>query len=290
MVNSEALGYAGPIPPPDGVEFVNSPKRRFLDGPRPRILGHRGAKGHAPENPIASFRRALELGADNLEMDVHATRDGTVVVCHDENVDRTTNGAGAVRRLMHSEIAKLDAGHHWSPDGETFPFRGQGIRIPSLVEVVETFPGTPLNIEIKQAEPSIVDLVTRLLKEKRCEETVNLAAEKPEVMQAIRQSGWRGATGYSMGDVLAFMEALSTGTLAGYRPPGVALQVPERWNEVEVVSEAFVKGAHACGVEVHVWTVNELSDMARLLALGVDGFVTDYPERGRAAIAARGGR
>ncbi|MDP3938422.1 MAG: glycerophosphodiester phosphodiesterase [Deltaproteobacteria bacterium] len=269
---------------------MNSPRPRFLDGPRPRILGHRGAKGHAPENTLPSFRKALELGADILEMDVHATRDGTVVVCHDDTVDRTTNGAGAVRRLMHSEIAKLDAGYHWSPDGEHFPFRGQGIRMPSLLEVVETFPGTPLNIEVKQAEPSIVDLVVRLLKEKGCEETVNLAAEKPEVMQAIRQSGWRGATGYSTGDALAFMEALTTGTLADYRAPGVALQVPERWNEVEVVTEAFVKGAHACGVEVHVWTVNELSDMARLLALGVDGFVTDYPERGRAAIAARGVR
>lgn len=267
-----------------------STRTRFLDGPRPRVLGHRGAKGHAPENTIPSFRKALELGADILEMDVHATRDGTVVVCHDDTVDRTTNGSGAIRRLVHSEIAKLDAGYRWSPDGEHYPFRGQGVRIPALLEVLEAFPGTPLNIEIKQADPPAVDLVVALLKEKDREETVNLAAENPAIMEEIRNSDWEGATGYSMADVLAFMEALAGDTLDAYRPPGIALQVPERWAEVDVVTESFVKGAHRCGVEVHLWTINALADMGRLLALGVDGLVTDYPERARAAIAARGGR
>jgi glycerophosphoryl diester phosphodiesterase len=226
----------------------------FPEGPRPRNIGHRGAAGHAPENTLPSFRKALELGADVLELDVHATRDGTIVVCHDEALDRTTDGGGGLRGKMYSEVAKLDAGFHWTPDGKTHPFRGQGVRVPTLLELLESFPGVPLNIEIKQADPPIVDLVGR------------------------------GATGFSLGDVLAFMDAHANGRLSEYTPPGAALQVPERWREVEVVNRAFVEGAHRCGVEVHVWTVNERADMDRLLALGVDGLVSDYPERAHAAI------
>jgi glycerophosphoryl diester phosphodiesterase len=256
----------------------------FPEGPRPRNIGHRGAAGHAPENTLPSFRKALELGADVLELDVHATRDGTIVVCHDEALDRTTDGGGGLRGKMYSEVAKLDAGFHWTPDGKTHPFRGQGVRVPTLLELLESFPGVPLNIEIKQADPPIVDLVARMLERAGRTASVHLAAENPAIMEAIRASAWRGATGFSLGDVLAFMDAHANGRLSEYTPPGAALQVPERWREVEVVNRAFVEGAHRCGVEVHVWTVNERADMDRLLALGVDGLVSDYPERAHAAI------
>ncbi len=257
----------------------------FPEGPRPRNIGHRGAAGHAPENTLPSFRKALELGADVLELDVHATRDGTIVVCHDEALDRTTDGAGAIRGKMYSEVAKLDAGYHWTPDGKTHPFRGQGIRVPTLQELLESFPGVPLNIEIKQADPPMVDLVVRVLGRAGRTASVHLAAEDPAIMGAIRASAWRGATGFSLADVLAFVDALANGRLSEYAPPGAALQVPEQWREVQVVNREFVEGAHRCGVEVHVWTVNEPADMDRLLALGVDGLVTDFPERARAAIA-----
>jgi glycerophosphoryl diester phosphodiesterase len=131
------------------------------------------------------------MGADILELDVHGTRDGSVVVCHDPTVDRTTEGQGLIARMTLSEIAKLDAGHRWSPDGMLHPWRGQGIRIPTLLEVIETFPGAALNIEIKQNDPPIVDDVVRLLQRHGREALVNLAAEKPEIMHAIRASAWR---------------------------------------------------------------------------------------------------
>jgi glycerophosphoryl diester phosphodiesterase len=257
----------------------------FPEGPRPRNIGHRGAAGHAPENTIHSFRKALALGADVFELDVHATRDGTVVVSHDETLARMTDGEGPIRRKMYSEVAKLDGGFRWTADGKTHPFRGRGIRVPTLLELLETFPDVPLNIEIKQADPPIVDRVVRLLERADRTGSVNLAAENPAIMEAIRASGWRGATGFSMADVVAFMDARANGRLADYAPPGVALQVPERWRDVEVVTPDFVDDAHRCGIEVHVWTVNEPPDMDRLLGLGVDGLVTDFPERVRAAIA-----
>ncbi len=259
-------------------------RTRFLEGSRPRNIGHRGAGGHAPENTIESFRRALEMGADILELDVHGTRDGSVVVCHDPTVDRTTEGQGSIARMTLSEVVKLDGGYRWSSDGMLHPWRGQGIRIPTLRELVETFPGAPLNIEIKQEDPSIVDDVVRLLQTSGCEPIVNLAAESPAIMRAIRASAWRGATGYSMEDVLDFVDALARDSWKAYEAPGVALQVPERWREVDVVDEAFVRAAHAAGVEVHVWTVNHRADMDRLLDLGVDGIITDFPDVGRQAI------
>jgi glycerophosphoryl diester phosphodiesterase len=257
---------------------------RFLDGPRPRNIGHRGAAGHAPENTLVSFRMALEMGADILELDVHGTRDGSVVISHDATVDRTTEGEGPIARMTLAEIAKLDAGYRWTSDGKLYPYRGQGVRIPTLLELLETFPDAPLNIEIKQAEPPIVDDVVKLLQRHGREPIVNLAAETPAIMSAIRTSAWRGATGYSMADAVAFMDALAGGRWSEYTPPGVALQVPERWQDVEVVTETFVHAAHAAGVEVHVWTVNHRADMDRLLDLGVDGLVTDFPDVARQAI------
>jgi glycerophosphoryl diester phosphodiesterase len=259
-------------------------KTRFLDSPRPRNIGHRGAAGHAPENTIESFRRAVEMGAQILELDVRQTKDWVVVVCHDERVDRTTDGSGLIPEMRMSEIAKLDAGARWSPDGRLHPFRDQGLRVPTLAEVLETFPGVPLNIEIKQANPPVVDDVVKLIRRHGAEELVNLTAENPGVMRAIRASGWGGATGYSFDDVRAFVEAMGTDQLEGYEPPGVALQVPERWERIEVVTEAFVHAAHRVGIEVHVWTVNHLADMERLLDLDVDGIVTDFPDVASLAI------
>ena len=259
-------------------------KTKFLDGLRPRNIGHRGAAGHAPENTIESFRRALEMGSQLLELDVHRTKDWVIVVCHDERVDRITNGAGLIREMKRAEVAKLDAGARWSPDGRLYPFRSQGIRIPTLAEVFETFPGVPLNIEIKQADPPMVDDVVKLIGRYGAEESVNLAAENAAIMRAIRLSGWEGATGYSLDDVRAFMEAMASNRLDRYEPPGVALQVPERWEGIEVVTEAFVHAAHRVGVEVHVWTVNHMADMKRLLDLGVDGLVTDFPDVASLAI------
>src|SRR6185369_11672155 len=125
-------------------------------GPLPRAFGHRGAAGVAPENTIVSFRRGCADGADVLELDVHATADGEIVVLHDPTLERTTDGAGAVAALRFAEIERLDAGHRFTPDGgRTFPFRGTGVRVPRLGDLLREFPGMPLNIEIKQETPSI---------------------------------------------------------------------------------------------------------------------------------------
>ncbi|MEA2625619.1 MAG: glycerophosphoryl diester phosphodiesterase, partial [Candidatus Binatota bacterium] len=146
----------------------------YFAGPRPRIFGHRGAAGVAPENTLASFQRALDDGAEILELDVHATRDGEVVVIHDPTVDRTTDGHGAVRDLTLADLGRLDAGHAFLRDGG-FPFRGSGIRVPTLAEVIDEFPTVPLNVEIKQREPEIEAVVAALVARRGAMKRVMLA-------------------------------------------------------------------------------------------------------------------
>src|SRR5262245_34337183 len=119
-----------------------------FQGPKPRLFGHRGAAGVAPENTMVSFRRALDDGVDVLELDVHASADGEILIMHDPTLERTTDGDGDVRARPWAELRRLDAGHRFTPDGgRTHPFRGQGITIPRLVDLITECPDVPLNIE-----------------------------------------------------------------------------------------------------------------------------------------------
>lgn len=253
---------------------------------RPRVFGHRGASGVAPENTLASFALAAALGADYLELDVHATRDGEIVVLHDAELDRTTNGSGAVREQAWADVAVLDAGWHFTPGGAAFPYRGQGVRVPRLVEVVAEFPAHRLNIEIKQGGMAVIDATLAVLRAGGALDRTLLAAEHDEIMQAIRDRvGDRLPTGMSVGDVVAFLDRLQREDWAGYVAPGQALQVPPAYEGMVIVTDAFVTAAHRAGLEVHVWTINDAVEVERLFALGVDGVMSDLP--GLVAAAAR---
>jgi glycerophosphoryl diester phosphodiesterase len=261
----------------------------YFAPPRPRVFGHRGASGVAPENTLPSFALAAALGAGYLELDVHATRDGEIVVLHDPELDRTTNGSGPVREQTWAALSRLDAGWHFSHDGHAFPYRGQGVRVPRLAEVVAGFPAHGLNIEIKQGEPAIVDAVLAVLRAGDGLDRTLLAAEHDEIMVAIRAAvGARVATGMSVADVLTFFDRLTRDDWSGYVPPGRALQVPPTHDGMEIVTPAFVTAAHRVGLEVHVWTINDPAEIARLLALGVDGVMSDLPGLVAVAVGRRG--
>lgn len=250
----------------------------FFAAPRPRVFGHRGAAGVAPENTQPSFALAAALGVSYLELDVHATRDGEIVVLHDARLDRTTNGEGPVGERSWSEVATLDAGWHFTHDGRSFPYRGQGVRVPRLADVLTAFPGHRFNIEIKQSEPPIVAATLAVLAAAGALERTLLAAEHDDIMAAIRDAvGDRVATGMSVGDVLAFIDRLWRDDWTGYVPAGRALQVPPAHGDVEIVTAASVAAAHRVGLEVHVWTINDAVEIERLLDLGVDGVMSDLP-------------
>jgi len=219
---------------------------------------------------------------------VHATADGHVVVLHDEALERTTDGTGPVRGLPLAALQRLDAGCRFrAPDG-TFPFRDRGLRMPTLVEVLEAFPGIPLNIEVKQADPPIEAAVLEVLDRFSAREWTLLAAEDVTIMLRIRAAAPDVLTSFSAPEVAEFIYALRDGRLADYRPPGVALQIPPAFGDIALVTAESVAAAHRLGLEVHVWTINEPAEMEALLDLGVDGIMTDFPARGVEVLRGRG--
>lgn len=260
----------------------------WAEGPRPRLFAHRGGAGIAPENTLEAFRAGLAAGADRLELDVHATADGAVVVLHDATVDRTTDGRGAVSAMTLEELRRLDAGARFPGSGGDHPFRGRGLRVPTLDELLVALPGVPLNVEIKQHSPPIVGAVLDVLDRHRARDLVLLAAEEAEIMDAIRAAAPGAPTGFSARDVAEFVEHLRAGTLGDHRPRGVALQVPPSFGDVELVTPESVAAAHALGLEVHVWTIDDPAEIDRLLDLDVDGIMTDLPQVAFAAFARRG--
>lgn len=255
-------------------------------GARPLLFGHRGAAGVAPENTLPSFRRALADGVDVFELDVHATRDGEIVVLHDPTLERTTDGAGPVSALTMAELERLDAGHRFSEDGgRTFPFRGQGVRVPRLADLVREFPEIPLNIEIKPPGSAVVDAVVTLVRAARAR--IVLAAEHDDIMHAIRAAAPEIPTSLATGEVAAFIGALQAGGTPVLPDGAVALQIPPCFGDVTLVDAASVAAAHALGAEIHVWTINDPDEARRLLALGCDGIMTDVPHRISPVVAAR---
>jgi glycerophosphoryl diester phosphodiesterase len=256
----------------------------FFAGRTPRVFGHRGAAGLAPENTLPSFALALALGADILELDVHATRDGEIVVLHDPTVERTTDGTGTVRELMLYELQQLDAGYHFTRDGRDFPYRGQRVRIPTLETVLKNFPLTPCNIEVKQADPPIVAAVVELIERLEAQHRVLLAAEHDDIMHTVRSHTETIATSFSAAEVADFISRLHSGTLDNYTPDGHALQIPPRFGEIDLVTADSVAAAHRLGLEIHVWTINHRDEMDQLLGLGVDGIMSDLPGLARLAV------
>jgi glycerophosphoryl diester phosphodiesterase len=249
----------------------------FFAGPTPRVFGHRGAGGLAPENTLPSFALGLALGADVLELDVHASRDGVIVVTHDPTLERTTNGSGAVRDQALYELQQLDAGYRFTRDGRDYPYRDQGVTIPSLDTVLKQFPLAFCNIEIKQSEPPIVAEVIELIRRFDAQHRVLLAAEHDAIMQDIRHLAGDIVTSFSAAEVADFIARVQSSRLDGYAPAGRALQIPPRFGDIELVTPASVAAAHRCGLEVHVWTINQRDEMERLLGLGVDGIMSDLP-------------
>jgi glycerophosphoryl diester phosphodiesterase len=244
------------------------------------VMAHRGGRGLWPENTLYAFRRALALGADALDFDIHGLNDGTLVVLHDDTVDRTTNGSGAVRDFALSDLQKLDAGYRWTmDDGRNFPFRGQGITIPTLAEVFIEFPRTRMNIEIKDAAPGIHANFCRLIHAYAMEDRVTAAAFSTETIRGFRAACPGVATAAATGEVLPFylLHMLRLGRT--WHPAAETLQIPAYRDGRRLLTERLVQTAHAHGMKVYAWTINDVNEMRALLAAGVDGIITDYPER-----------
>jgi glycerophosphoryl diester phosphodiesterase len=219
---------------------------------------------------------------------VHATADGHVVVLHDPVVDRTTDGSGPVSGMTLAELQRLDAGARFIAADGSHPYRGRGIRVPTLRELLAAEPSAPLNIEIKQEDPPIVDRVLADLDAFAARERILLAAEHNVIMERIRAAAPDVLTSASAAEAADFVFRLRDGRLDGWTSPAVALQVPPEYGGTVIVSAESVAAARSLGLEVHVWTINDEAEMERLLALDVDAIMSDFPARGAAVLRRRG--
>jgi glycerophosphoryl diester phosphodiesterase len=246
----------------------------------PLNIAHRGGAKIAPENTLEGFREGRRVGAGVLELDVHTTADGHVVVIHDATVDRTTNSTGAVREMALAEVKRLDAGYQFTPDGgETFPHRDAGIRVPTLEEVYDEFTDVPINVEIKGERPGIEQAVWRVIEAAGAEERTLVVSESAATIRRFREvSGGRVATASSSVELISFWLLSRLGLSRSFKPPFQALQGPETYRGLRIVTPAFVRAAHEQGLRVDVWTIDFEPDMRRLLGYGVDGIMTDRPD------------
>jgi glycerophosphoryl diester phosphodiesterase len=244
---------------------------------RPRVFAHRGGAALGPENTIAAFDLGRATGAEGLELDVQLSADGVVVVCHDPTLDRTTDSSGRVDARTASELARVDAGYHFTDGRGDHPFRGRNIGIPTLADVLQRYRGVPTIVEMK----------------------VDSGEMGRALAEAVRQAGavdWVCAAGFGLRALRAARHALpemaSSGShpevrLALYRSwaglpvrraPFGCYQVPEFAGALRVVSRRFIRHAHRAGLEVQVWTIDDEADMRRLLEWGADALISNRPD------------
>ncbi|HUA47043.1 MAG TPA: glycerophosphodiester phosphodiesterase [Solirubrobacteraceae bacterium] len=245
----------------------------FLDHPSPVAFAHRGGAGEAPENTFAAFEIAVALGYRYLETDAHLTRDGILVAFHDDRIDRVTDRTGAIAELAVAEVEAADAGYTFSPDGgRSFPFRGQGIRVPRLEDLLMRWPDARVNIDPK-ADACVAPLAA-LLDRLNAWDRVCMGSFSDRRLRRIRELG-RGRACTSMGPhAVALSRAAATfGPIP--RLGADCVQVPTHRGPVGIVTERFVAAAHRASLPVHVWTINDEPTIDRLLDFGVDGIMTD---------------
>jgi glycerophosphoryl diester phosphodiesterase len=253
---------------------------------------HQGGAWESPSSTLHAIAHALEVGATGVELDVHATADGELVVCHDATVDRTTAQQGTIASFTLAELRAMDFSYWWIPGADVtpgrpdseYPFRGRApadrsFGIATLREVLEHFPEVVLNLDIKQTAPVVApyeEALARLLAEFGRTDDVIVASFLDPATEAFRQFAPDVPT--SAGTV-ATAEAWQAVQAGDDLPesPAVAFQVPERQGDLVVVDDRFVDAAHRAGKAVHVWTVNDAESMERLLGLGVDGIISDVP-------------
>lgn len=254
----------------------------YSDVDRPLLIAHQGGDGIWPGDTMFAFEKAVEIGADVLEMDAHITRDGHIVLMHDEEVDRTTDGKGLIEDLTLGELQALDAAYDWSSDGgKTFPYRGQGIQVPTLDELFTKFPQMRYVIEIKLTQHPIDKPLCDLIRKYNLQERVMIASFHDEAMQNFRSTCPEIATSASRGEVTTFvllgkvfLSGLVIPQYESIQPP----YDPEDSMNIPIMTERFIREAHAKNIAVEPWTVDDPQLMKQYIEWGVDGIMTDRPD------------
>lgn len=258
----------------------------FFDRHGPLVFAHRGGCALGPENTLAAFDRGLAAGADGLELDVHLSSDGVVVVHHDDTLERTTDGGGPIAARTAAELGRVNAACRfvWPDRGSTPDVKSRDrtpdaalTGIPTLDEVLRRYPGVPVIVEMKVDSAAMGLAVANTVRDAGAVGRVCAAGYGERCLHAARQALPELATSASRGEVrLAFYRSC-VGWPAGRAAYG-GYQVPECAGLFRIVTPRFVRHAHAAGLQVQVWTIDEQADMERLLGWGVDALITNRPD------------
>ncbi len=259
-------------PAPDHPYYANQPDR-------PLVIAHQGGDGVWPGETMFAFQNSAALGVDVLEMDIHITADGELILMHDETADRTTDGTGEIESMTLADLKKLDAAYDWSSDdGQTFPYRGQGLTVATLEEVFQTFPNMRMTIEIKKTNASMAKPFCDLIREYNMQDKVLAASFHDERLKEFRAECPEVATSSAKNETTVFV-LMTKGFLGGwYSPAFYSLQVPEKSGGITVMTPGFVRAAHARNLAVEPWTINDEETMRKYIEWGVDGIITDRPD------------
>ncbi|HMR98821.1 MAG TPA: glycerophosphodiester phosphodiesterase [Anaerolineales bacterium] len=257
-------------------------RQYYVGATRTLVIAHQGGDGVWPGDTMFAFENAVEIGSDVLEMDAHITKDGQIVLMHDEEVDRTTDGTGLIEELTLDEIKNLDAAYDWTiDDGKTFPYRGQGIQVPTLDEVFQRFPNMRYVIEIKLTQNPIDQPLCNLIREYDMQDLVMIGSFHDEAMKNFRAICPEVATSASRNEVRNYV-LLGKAFLWGfYAPKFQTIQPPwdpEESLGIQIMTERFVRESHQKNIRVEPWTVNDPELMKLYIEWGVDGIITDRPD------------
>ena len=240
-----------------------------------RLYAHRGAAAERPENTLPAFERAIEIGVDALELDVHVTRDDELIVAHDEDGGRMTAAPLAWKTLDLAEAMRLDAGWGFvAPDG-TRPWAGKGVRVPRFEEILDAFPNIPINVDIK-SDTRAPKLMVELVKRRAAEGRVTIASFHLKQITAVRRLGYGGETALAQSEVASLL-ALPAVLWRQLPFTGTAAQIPTHAGPLRFDRASFIAKCHLLGLRVDFWTIDDPVEAARLIALGADGIMTNDP-------------
>jgi glycerophosphoryl diester phosphodiesterase len=253
----------------------------FLRQLRPTLnIAHRGGATLAPENTELAFRSALERHhAQMLELDVHITRDGEVVVSHDPTVERCTDSSGAIRDLTLAQVQRLDAGHCFTPDGgRTFPFRAEGVRIPTLRQILRAFPGVPLNVDLKATTPGAAEQLAQVLRDEQATGRVCWGSEEDGLAAQLCSCLPEVCAFYPREALIGFVLTVRAGSPPPEDERYQVLDLPLFFEDARLINQPLLAAARAISRWINVWTVDDQAQMRQLVREGVGGIMTDRPD------------
>ncbi len=242
-----------------------------------RLYAHRGAAAEEPENTLPGFQRAVSYGVHGLEMDVHMSADGVVLVAHDPDGQRMCRESHAIKKTPYSEIKNWDAGWGFVDLQGNRPFAEKGYRIPRFADVLDHFPDLIINVDLKQRSPSMVKRVLKIVRQAGAQERVILASFSQTTLLHLRYRGYKGIT--AMGPLEVASAIYGPRFLVSAMPyRGQAAQIPVRAGNRVLATKERIARIQAVGARVDFWTINDPDEARRLLDMGADGIMTDDPK------------